>query len=229
MSNGVRSNPVTSWYGFPDMRNRWPISVGIAVVGALAGVAIAGRPTVSDSFLTNAAASTSSGPSSSVANSSAAASTTSTAEPVATSESLLPTSTSVLPTSTSTSITPTTVAPPTTAPPPDTTTTVAPVAETLDRAQVRIVLANGDGRFNLVGANKSRLEAAGYISIDQEDVASATATILYYRPGFDDEAAIVAADLLVPQALLQPLPDTPVTGSDAAGDVIVVLGPDAVR
>jgi hypothetical protein len=103
------------------------------------------------------------------------------------------------------------------------------VSDTLDRALVRIVLANGDGRYNLVGANKARLEAVGYVSFNQEDVAAVDATVLFYRPGFDDEAAILSADLLVPQALLQPLPDTPITGNDAAGDIIVVLGPDAVR
>lgn len=225
---------MTRCYGSPGMRNRWPVSVGIAVVGVLAGFAIAGRPTVSDSFLTNAATSTSSGPSSSVANSPVATSTPATFDTVVTSDSLMTTTTDALPAPTTppaastTTAVPTSTASTTTASPPE-TTVPSPSAETVDRSAVRIVLANGDGRFNLVGANKSRLEAAGYVSIDQEDVASATATILYYRPGFDDEAAIVAADLLVPQALLQPLPDTPVTDSDAAGDIIVILGPDAVR
>jgi hypothetical protein len=62
------------------------------------------------------------------------------------------------------------------------------------------------------------------------------ATILYFRPGFDDEAAVVAADLGIPGALRAPLPTgnpttpaTPVTPDDSLGDIIVVLGPDALR
>ena len=108
--------------------------------------------------------------------------------------------------------------------------TTGPAADqTLDPADVRVVVANGDGRFNLAGKNGSRLEAAGYTQIDLEDAAKVPATVLYYRPGFDDEAALIAQALLVPDALLEPLPDTPITSNDALGDVIVVLGPDAVR
>ena len=95
---------------------------------------------------------------------------------------------------------------------------------------MRLVVANGDGRFNLAGANGNRLKKAGYVTIDLADVPTGSdPTVLYYRPGFDDEAAIVAADLLVPGALLQPLPDTPITVNDELGDIIVVLGPDALR
>ena len=39
----------------------------------------------------------------------------------------------------------------------------------------------------------------------------------------------LATDLLVPDALLEPLPDQPVTNSDDNGDIVVILGPDAVR
>jgi hypothetical protein len=120
----------------------------------------------------------------------------------------------------------TTVAITTTTPP----TTLAPANELLDRADVRLVLANGDGRFNLVGANVNRIEPLGYTTIDQTDIPRPVErTVLYYRPGFDDEAARLAADLLVPAALLEPLPDTPITANDELGDIIAVLGPDAVR
>jgi hypothetical protein len=137
---------------------------------------------------------------------------------------------------TTTTVAITTTTPPTTTPPstvPPTTaapTTLAPANELLDRADVRLVLANGDGRFNLVGANVNRIEPLGYTTIDQTDIPRPVErTVLYYRPGFDDEAARLAADLLVPAALLEPLPDTPITANDELGDIIAVLGPDAVR
>ena len=122
----------------------------------------------------------------------------------------------------------TTTAPPETTPP--TTPTTAVTGDLLDRSVVRLVLANGDGRYNLVGRNVDRLTPLGYTEIDQTDASNyVDRTVLYFRPGFDDEAARLAADLLVPDALLEPLPDQPVTDSDANGDIVVILGPDAVR
>ena len=226
------------------MRRTWLISAGIAVVGLLAGVGIAGRPLASDSFIIGAAATD---------GSAATDVVTSTAVPAASSSTTTTTS-AVPPTTVSNSVAPTTVAPstsqapdptaaPTTAAPTSAPTTVPttttpppppppppPIDQTLDRADVRLVVANGDGRFNLAGANGNRLKKAGYVTIDLADVPTGSdPTVLYYRPGFDDEAAIVAADLLVPGALLQPLPDTPITVNDELGDIIVVLGPDALR
>ena len=184
------------------MRRTWPYVVVGVVVGAVTGAAIAGLPSSDDSFSMVGAA------------------------PTVESSTLVPT-TAVPPTT----VPPTTVPPTTAGPAP---TTVGPsttaVSGTVPRADVRLVLANGDGRFNLAGANAKRLFAAGYVTIDLTDVSPRVpATILYYRPGFDDEARIVAADLLVPNALIEPLPDTPITINDPLGDIIVVLGPDAVR
>ena len=111
---------------------------------------------------------------------------------------------------------------------PATNTTL--VDQLLERVDVSIVLANGDGRFNLVGRNADRLLALGYVEIDQTDVGDRPpATIIYYRPGFDDEAERLAGDLQTPNATVTALPDTPVTGNDAAGELVVVLGPDALR
>lgn len=76
-------------------------------------------------------------------------------------------------------------------------TTAAPVdADLLDGSQVRLVLANGDGRYNLVGRNVDRLTPLGHTTIDQTDaLRSVDRTILYVRPGFENEAARLAADL----------------------------------
>jgi hypothetical protein len=121
----------------------------------------------------------------------------------------------------------TTTAVTTTAPSTTTAITEAPVR---DRADVRLVVANGDGRFNLVGSNVTRLRALGYVTIDETDVnVRPPSTIIYVRPGFEREADVLAQDLQTPDAVITALPDTPVTANDELGDLVVVLGPDAQR
>ena len=200
------------------MRRSWPFALAVIVVGGLAGVAIAGRPVPSDPFVLDSS-STGSEQSSSTTE---VASTTSTSE-AATTTTIAATST--LPESTTTAAPTTTTA---------ATTTVAPTTTTipgpLPRDQVRLVIANGDGRFRLAGDTADRIRPLGYI-IDLGNVANPVAeTVIYYRPGFDDEAAFAAVDIGVPDALILALPTNaaqPITDSDANGDVIIVLGADA--
>lgn len=221
------------------MRRQWMYLVGVAVVGAVLGVVIAGRPADLNSF--RSATSDAAGPvfttqppvTTAASSSTAVASqppvppaAVTTIAPTTVPETTVPETT--VPATTVPETTVPATLPPTTAPPPD--TTLPPVNETLARQDVRLVLANGDGRFNLVGRNADRLLALGYTTIDQTDVGARPATtIIYFRQGFEDEAAILAVDLQTPGAAITPLPDTPVTSNDANGDLIVVLGPDAVR
>jgi len=200
------------------MRKSWPFVTAVIVVGGLAGVAIAGRPKPADTFVldpnqtvvTEPPTSTSPPTSTTVAE----AATTTTAE--ATTTTVVAETTTVAP---STTEVPTTTAQP--------TTTV--IAGPLPRDQVRLVIANGDGRFRLASITADRMRPLGYI-VNVGDIPTLVdATIIYYRPGFDDEAAIVAVDDEVPDAILAPLPDKPVTNADSQGDVILVLGPDAPR
>jgi hypothetical protein len=200
------------------MRKLWPFVTAVIVVGGLAGVAIAGRPKPADTFVldpnqtvvTEPPTSTSPPTSTTVAE----AATTTTAE--ATTTTVVAETTTVAP---STTEVPTTTAQP--------TTTV--IAGPLPRDQVRLVIANGDGRFRLASITADRMRPLGYI-VNVGDIPTLVdATIIYYRPGFDDEAAIVAVDDEVPDAILAPLPDKPVTNADSQGDVILVLGPDAPR
>jgi hypothetical protein len=211
------------------MRKSWPFAVAVIVVGAIAGIAIAGRPVSNDPFVLDPTI---------TARSAAAPTTdvivsTSTTKPPTTTTTRAATTTVE---STSTSVTRTT---------PVTTTSVSgtvastvqpstttATAATLTRDQVRLVIANGDGRFRLSSITADRIRPLGY-PIDLGDVPQkVVATIIYYRPGFDDEAAIVAQDILVPKAIIAAYPSDasqPITNSDVLGDVIVVLGPDAPR
>ena len=94
------------------------------------------------------------------------------------------------------------------------------------------MLANGDGRFRLASITAERISPLGYIIYLGDAFQTVDATIIYYRPGFDDEAEVVATDIKVPGAIIAALPTnsaTSITNSDDNGDVIVVLGPDAPR
>jgi hypothetical protein len=182
------------------MRRSLPILSAIAVVGAFAGVVIAGQEASVDTFVIDpeVVEATTTTPTSTA--------TDSTAPAVSVTASTAAVATTTPPATQSTTSTTTTTAAP------STTTTLAaqttlPGNQTLPKEAVRLVIANGDGRYNLVTVNADRLRAAGYVEIVGDDTAHVPATILYYRPGFEDEAAIVAADVLVPNAILEPLPD----------------------
>ncbi|HEX3088348.1 MAG TPA: LytR C-terminal domain-containing protein [Ilumatobacteraceae bacterium] len=207
------------------MRKSWPFAIVVIVVGGLAGVAIAGRPEPSDPFVLEPSIT------------SVATSTTSPAASTTTSE---PSTTTTLATATTTAASTTTVPATTTTAAPTTTTTVAPttvvptttILGPLPHDQVRLVLANGDGRFRLASVTADRIRPLGYQMVLGDAVNLVDATTIYYRPGFDDEAAFAAEDIGVPDAIILPFPTNtsqPITDSDAGGDVIVVLGPDAPR
>ena len=95
-----------------------------------------------------------------------------------------------------------------------------------------MVLANGDGRFRLASVTADRIRALGYVIALGDALKTVDATVIYYRPDFDDEAAFAAIDIGVPDAIIFPFPfksSQPITDSDDSGDVIIVLGPDAPR
>jgi len=207
------------------MRRSWPFVLAVVVVGAMAGVAIAGRPEPSDDFVLDSAVTVPESPStSSTVADTAVPVTTATSEPAASTASA---TTAPAPTTIAPTTVPTTVAP---------TTTVVPTTSTipgpLPRDQVRLVIANGDGRFRLASVTADRIRHLGYVIDLGDALKPVDATVIYYRPGFDDEAAFAAVDIGVPDALIFPFPfkpSQPITTSDDNGDVIIVLGPDAPR
>jgi hypothetical protein len=203
------------------MRKSWPFALAVIVVGGLAGVAIAGRPVPADPFVLD--------PSITVPVVGATVPVIATTPPAAaTTTTVSATTTTPSTTSVAASTTSTTAATTTTQSAATTTTVAGP----LPRNEVRLVVANGDGRFRLASITADRIAPLGYIVDLGDALRKVGATVIYFRPGFDDEAAIVAKDITVPDALIVPIPtnsSTPITNSDDRGDVIVVLGPDAPR
>lgn len=231
------------------MRAKWPVYVAVGAISVLAGTLIAGLPggdtSISDVALVETTVPQAGTTLASVV-SEPPVPTTAAPAPDTTAEVSPTTTLAPATTASATTVAPTTVAPTTTAAPATTTastTTAAPTSTAAptttsaggtagldERVDVSIVLANGDGRFNLVGRNRDRLLKLGYFIIDQQDVSDRPpATIIYYRPGFEDEAERLAGDLQTPNAEITELPDTPVTVNDTAGELVVVLGPDAIR
>lgn len=109
-------------------------------------------------------------------------------------------------------------------------TTTTTLAER-EPAEVPTVVLNDSGVAGAAGKYSQALAAAGY-QLTNPDGANADApgdaagTIVYFAPGFEAEAAAVAAvigaaDTVVPQ----PLPTTP-PGPIASASVVVVIGTD---
>ena len=206
------------------MRKSWLFALAVIVVGGLAGLAIAGRPEPADPFVLDPNITVPI----SVSSTSGTDATTTIAPATKTTTATTTTTTSAATTTSIAATTTTTTEAPATTEAETTTTIAGP----LPRDQVRLVIANGDGRFKLATTTADRIRPLGYIIDLGDALQPVSATIIYYRPGFDDEAAIVANDIGVPGAILAALPTSSsqaVTTSDDSGDVIVVLGPDAPR
>ncbi len=206
------------------MRKTWLFALAVVVVGALAGVAIAGRPEPVNPFVLdpNVTVPIDTSPTSEAASTTTTSRATTTTIASTTTPAAAPTTTAIPATTTSSTEAPTTTE----------TATTTTIAGPLPRDQVRLVLANGDGRFRLASITAERISPLGYVIDLGDALRTVDATIIYYRPGFDDEAEVVANDIKVPGAIIAALPTNSapsITNSDDSGDVIVVLGPDAPR
>jgi hypothetical protein len=108
----------------------------------------------------------------------------------------------------------------------ETTTTTAPPTTHVP-AQVRVIVLNGGGPTGSAGTSSTALTAAGYTAREPGDTADVPASVVYFNPGFDADAAAVATTLRI-GAAPQPMPATPPEGAPAPTevDVVVVLGPE---
>ena len=112
-----------------------------------------------------------------------------------------------------------------------TTTEAAPVTSVAPAA-LTIVALNGAGINGYAGASQQFLSVAGYTSTTAATAAAQTAeTIIYYAPGFEVDAATVAALFGLDLTAVQPLPEGTQLAQNpaelpAGTNVVVWLGPD---
>ena len=147
------------------MRTTWPFLAATAAVGLAIGTLIAGIPssggdiTVAEGVSGSLVPGVTAAPSGSTYPLLTVTPTTyrgvPETDPGTTTSTVLVAPDTTVAATTTVAVTTTTTAPPETAPP--TTPTTAVTSDLLDRSVVRLVLANGDGRYNLVGRNVDRL------------------------------------------------------------------------
>jgi len=110
---------------------------------------------------------------------------------------------------------------------PTATTITVPVRVPGD---IKVLPANGT---NVAGAGLvtfNRLKAAGYdvLAASNTDNPASTSNV-FFNPGFDREAQVVAQLLGLPDSAIQAMPTPPPVSDTRGADVIVVVGPDLAR
>ncbi|MGH9183247.1 MAG: LytR C-terminal domain-containing protein [Acidimicrobiales bacterium] len=118
---------------------------------------------------------------------------------------------------------------PTTTEPLDRTTTTAP-SEPKDPAQVTVLVANGSGVSGAAGRFTTTVKEAGYATAEPANatVSDLETSAVYFAPGFEPDAAAVAA-LLTPAPEVAPLPDPTPVGDLRGANVVIVLGKDLAQ
>jgi len=106
---------------------------------------------------------------------------------------------------------------------PTTDTTLAPPR---DPAEVTVLVANGAGIGGLAGRIAETLNGANYVTAEPTNTrAPANESIVFYTPGYEADAAAVAA-LLSPAPRVEALPDPPPVESIGTANVLVVAAAD---
>jgi hypothetical protein len=127
---------------------------------------------------------------------------------------------------------------PSTAPPAGvtttTTTTTAPghattTTTTVPHSSVSVVVANATATNGLAAHFSTVVGAGGWAMKTPADAATTEATsAVYYAPGFEEEAAAIAATIGVKPTQVLPLSSATPVANTAGIDIVVVIGADLV-
>jgi hypothetical protein len=111
-----------------------------------------------------------------------------------------------------------------------TTTSSAPLRAPQD---IKVLVANGTSTNGLATTVKSKLQGEGYQTLTSTNSSEqVTATIVYYRPGYQNEATALAEFLTLSPTAVQAMPAQAPVSNPAAVDganIIVVAGPDVAQ
>lgn len=107
------------------------------------------------------------------------------------------------------------------------TTSTAPLRQPKD---IRVLTANGTTVKGAGGRIKDRVLAAGYNALAATDTKTpATASAVYFTPGFEREAAVLAQLLTLPQGAVQPMPNPVPVADLKAANILLVVGPELAQ
>jgi LytR cell envelope-related transcriptional attenuator len=103
---------------------------------------------------------------------------------------------------------------------PATTTTVA-------HSSVKVVVANGTQESNVAAHFTQQLQQQGWnVATPTNTTSPATTTTIYWAPGQQGSAAVIAQELGVAQSALQALTSSAPLSNATTYNVVVVIGPD---
>jgi hypothetical protein len=109
----------------------------------------------------------------------------------------------------------------------ETTSTSSATPTTHAAAEVRVIVLNAGGPSGSAATTRTTLAAAGFTTVPEGNSdPGVAASVVYYTPGFEADAAAVGAAVGI-TAAPQPMPATPPQNVPAGEvDVAVMLGPD---
>ncbi|MEJ5254570.1 MAG: LytR C-terminal domain-containing protein [Acidimicrobiales bacterium] len=102
-----------------------------------------------------------------------------------------------------------------------TTTTAAPRPP----AEVNVLVANASGGSGVAGANKAKLTAAGYTTVETANAPPQSTSAVYFVSGWQLEAEAVARALGIGASSVSPMPASPPVALNGA-TVLVIIGSD---
>jgi LytR cell envelope-related transcriptional attenuator len=111
--------------------------------------------------------------------------------------------------------------------PPTATTVTVPLRPAGD---VKVLPANGTSTAGAATNTGNRLRDSGYNILAASNTAkAATASNVFYVPGFEREARVVAQLLGLPDSAVQPLPNPSPVPDTREANLVVVVGPDLAK
>ena len=102
-------------------------------------------------------------------------------------------------------------------------TTAAAAQAVRPPSQIVVEVLNGSGQSGVAGALTTQLKAKGYQTVDAKDTTKRTGTVVYYRAGYEREAAALAA-LLPGGPQLAPMPTPPPQNTAPNANIVIVIG-----
>jgi hypothetical protein len=107
-----------------------------------------------------------------------------------------------------------------------TTESTAPPTSAHNPAEVTVLVANGAGIQGLATTIADQLKGANFVVAEPDNTkAPADESAVYFTPGYEADAAAIAA-ILSPPPMVAPLPDPPPVDDMKSAHVLVVAAAD---